>query len=187
MCFFFYKHSLVKKTRRKSRKYVLVHGVMWDSSTLRNVDLASGNFSFHQRKISFCSIEIHFKSLETKSLKKSHFTTYIASEASNFYFKHFGSKNSNYTFWLAFVQWPNLMKHFFFQIYSKRMKNPPFCRSFVLAVGHSDDAIKWLIFSGKWLHAHAVKRPGVRALPWRCICLTIEKKFAAAELRDDDD
>ena len=76
---------------------------------------------------------------------------------------------------------------FFFQIYSKRRKNPPFCRSFVLAVGHSDDAIKWLIFSGKWLHAHAVKRPGVRALPWRCICLTIEKKFAAAELRDDDD
>ena len=60
---------------------------------------------------------------------------------------------------------------FFFQIYSKRMKNPPFCRSFVLAVGHSDDAIKWLIFSGKWLHAHAVKRPEDRALPW-CLYLS---------------
>ena len=64
-------------------------------------------------------------------------------------------------------------------LFSKKWKIR-FSDGFVLAVGHSDDAIKWFIFSGKWLHAHAVKRPGVRALPWRCICLTIEEKFAAA-------
>jgi hypothetical protein len=38
--------------------------------------------------------------------------------------------------------------------------------------GQGDDAIKQgAIFSGKWLHAHAVKRPGDRALPW-CLYLS---------------